>query len=237
MKEGPSIAAIAALIGDPARANMLDALMGGRALTAGELAAEAGITAQTASGHLAKLREAGLVLVTSQGRHRYFRLSGPDIAQVLEGLMGLAARTGRLRTRTGPRDPALRTARICYDHLAGEWGVRLFEAWVARGHLESNCEGASLTDQGRGFFAAEGIDMAELDRSRRPLCRACLDWSERRPHLAGALGKAVLDLAIARGYLRRVGASRTLAVTPPGQRGLAAWTGGSAPEQRLHLVR
>ncbi|QCK84814.1 winged helix-turn-helix transcriptional regulator [Phreatobacter aquaticus] len=223
MKEGPSIAAIAALIGDPARANMLDALMSGRALTAGELAAEAGISPQTASGHLAKLREAGLVLVTSQGRHRYFRLSGPDIAQVLEGLMGIAARTGRTRTRTGPRDPAMRTARLCYDHLAGEWGVRLFDAFVAHGQLASDGEAASLTDQGRRFFAAEGIDMAELDRSRRPLCRACLDWSERRPHLAGALGKAVLDLALRRGYLRRVGENRTLAVTPPGQRALMTW--------------
>ncbi len=137
MKEGPSIASVAALIGDPARANMLAALMSGRALTAGELAREAGIAAPTASGHLARLREAGLVLVEAQGRHRYVRLAGPEVAAVLEGLMGLSARDGRLRTRPGPRDPALRTARVCYDHLAGEWGVRLYDALLADGRLDA----------------------------------------------------------------------------------------------------
>jgi DNA-binding transcriptional ArsR family regulator len=223
MKEGPSIAEVAALMGDPARANMLGALMSGRALTAGELAREASITAQTASGHLAKLREAGLLLVEAQGRHRYFRLSGTDVAQVLEGLMGIASRTGRLRTRTGPRDPEMRRSRVCYDHMAGEWAVRLFEGFVASGRLAASESGCSLTPAGRAFFIAEGIDLAALEKARRPLCRTCLDWSERRSHLGGALGKAVLDLAMAKGWARRSPTSRTLAVTPPGHIAFQAW--------------
>ncbi|MBX9993039.1 ArsR/SmtB family transcription factor [Phreatobacter oligotrophus] len=227
MKEGPSIASVAALIGDPARANMLAALMSGRALTAGELAREAGIAAPTASGHLARLREAGLVLVEAQGRHRYVRLAGPEVAVVLEGLMGLSARDGRLRTRPGPRDPALRTARVCYDHLAGEWGVRLYDALLADGRLDAAGGSPVLTPRGRAFFAAEGIDLAAPASSRRPLCRACLDWSERRPHLAGALGRAILDHALARHWLRRVPDSRALAVTPPGLSALRAWTGAA----------
>lgn len=230
MKEGPSVAGLAAIIGDPARANMLAALMSGRALTAGELAREAGIAAPTASGHIARLREAGLVLVEAQGRHRYVRLAGPEVAAVLEGLMGLAARTGRLRTRPGPRDPALRTARVCYDHLAGEWGVRLYDALLADGRVTEADGSPVLTPHGRAFFAAEGIDLPALSSSRRPLCRACLDWSERRPHLAGALGKAILDHALARHWLRRLPGSRALAVTPPGLAALRAWTAAGTSE-------
>ncbi|AVO47310.1 ArsR/SmtB family transcription factor [Phreatobacter cathodiphilus] len=227
MKEGPSIATVAALMGDPARANMLGALMAGRALTAGELAREAGVSAPTASGHLARLGEAGLVLVEAQGRHRYFRLSGADVAHVLEGLMGLAARTGRLRTRPGPRDPALRQARTCYDHMAGEWAVRLFDAFAADGRLAAAEGGVSLTEAGRSFFRAEGIDTGALEASRRPLCRACLDWSERRPHLGGALGRAILDHALSRGWVRRASQGRALHVTPPGHRAFRAWTGAA----------
>lgn len=223
MKEGPSIAEIAALMGDPPRANMLGALMSGRALTAGELAREAGITAQTASGHLARLSEAGLLLVEAQGRHRYFRLSGPDVAQVLEGLMGLAARTGRLRTRTGPRDPDMRRSRVCYDHMAGEWAVNLYAGLTADGRLVEAETGVALSAKGRAFFQAEGIDMETLEKARRPLCRTCLDWSERRFHLGGALGKAILDLALQRGWARRAAASRTLSVTPPGHLAFRAW--------------
>jgi len=228
MREGPSIAEIAALIGDPARANMLSALMSGRALTAGELAREAGVSPQTASGHLARLREAGLLIGEAQGRHRYFRLSGTDVAQVLEGLMGLAARTGRLRTRTGPRDPAMRLSRVCYDHMAGEWAVRLFDACLADGRLAADGASVALTGSGRAFFVAEGIDVAALESSRRPLCRRCLDWSERRSHLGGALGKAVLELAIARGWARRAQAGRALAITPLGLRALRSWLGEAA---------
>lgn len=233
MKEGPSIAEIAALIGDPARANMLAALMSGRALTAGELAGEAGIAPPTASGHLARLREAGLLLVEAQGRHRYFRLSGPDVAQVLEGLMGLAARTGGLRTRTGPRDPAMRRSRVCYDHMAGEWAVRLMDAFLGDGRIAPDGEGLALTAAGRAFFRAEGIDIAALEAGRRPLCRRCLDWSERRPHLGGALGKAVLDLAIRRNWARRAPEGRVLAVTPPGHAAFRRWEEPAATRSEM----
>ena len=132
MKTGPDIARVASLVGDPARANMLSALMSGRALTASELAQEAGITPQTASSHLAKLEAGGLVEPEKQGRHRYYRLADPDVGGVLEGLAALAARAGHMRVRTGPKDPALRRARVCYDHLAGDLGVQMLESMKAQ---------------------------------------------------------------------------------------------------------
>ncbi|HEX4181751.1 MAG TPA: winged helix-turn-helix domain-containing protein [Caulobacteraceae bacterium] len=214
MHEGPRIASIAALMGDPARANMLMALMDGRALTVSELAGAAGVGLPTASGHLAKLDQAGLVVAQRQGRHRYFRLSGPDVAQVLEGLAGLAQRTGAVRVRTGPKDAALREARVCYDHLAGERAVSLMRSLTERALIEGEDQ-PRLTDQGRGFFEGIGIDVARLERSRRPLCRACLDWSERRSHLGGALGAAILDHVLEAGWARRAG-GRVVAFSPKG---------------------
>ena len=202
MNDGPLIASIAALIGDPGRANMLTALMDGRALTASELGGAAGVTLQTASGHLSRLVESGLLAVRRQGRHRYFRLSGPDVAETLEALMGLAQRTGAVRVRTGPRDAALREARICYDHLAGERGVSLLEA-LRRKKLVEGEQDIAVTDSGRAFLAALGVDLDRLQKGRRPICRSCLDWSERRAHLGGALGAALLDLMTDRNWLRR----------------------------------
>ena len=210
MREGPDIASLAALLGDPARAAMLSALMGGQAFTAGELAAEAGIAPQTASAHLARLAEAGLVVREVQGRHRYARLAGPEVAEALEGLMGLAARTGRLRTRPGPRDEAMRRARVCYDHLAGGMGVRLHDALVEGGALRAAPEGLALTPEGRTWLAAQGVDVGALEARRRPLCRACLDWSERRHHLAGGVGAALLDLVLLRGWATRDPRSRAV---------------------------
>lgn len=214
MYDGPVIASIAALMGDPARANMLTALMDGRALTVSELAEAAGVGLPTASGHLAKLDQAGLLAAEKQGRHRYFRLSGPDVAEVLEALMGLAERTGAVRVRTGPRDAALRTARVCYDHLAGERAVRLMQALQDRGLVAPGGE-PRLTPAGRDAFAALGLDLASLERGRRPLCRACLDWSERRSHLGGALGAAVLDHIVGAGWAKR-GEGRVVSFTPAG---------------------
>jgi DNA-binding transcriptional ArsR family regulator len=204
------------LIGDPGRANMLTALMDGRALTASELGGAAGVTLQTASGHLARLVEAGLLAVRKQGRHRYFRLSGSDVADALEALMGLAQRTGAVRVRTGPRDAALREARICYDHLAGERGVALLEA-LRRKHLVTGDQEVALTAAGRAFFADLGVDLARLERARRPLCRLCLDWSERRAHLGGALGAALLELMAERRWLRRE-EGRVIRFSPAGAR-------------------
>jgi DNA-binding transcriptional ArsR family regulator len=219
MLEGPVIASVAALIGDPARANMLTALMDGRALTVSELARAAGVTLPTASGHLAKLREARLLTVAQQGRHRYFRLSGPDVGEALEALMGLAQRTGAVRTRTGPRDTALRTARLCYDHLAGTRGVELLDALKRRDMIVGD-QTLHLTDFGRRFLTDFQIDLSHLERARRPLCRACLDWSERRSHLGGSLGAALLEGLIARGWISR-GEGRLLAFTEIGRRGFS----------------
>ena len=227
MKDGPVIAAVAALLGDPARANMLTALMDGRALTVSELAQAAGVALPTASGHLSKLAAAGLLLAERQGRHRYFRLSGPDVAGVLEGLMGLAQRTGAVRVRTGPGDAALRAARVCYDHLAGERAVALMQGLVRQGWLSNEAEPA-VTPAGRDRLAAGvGIDVGALERLRRPVCRACLDWSERRSHLGGALGAAILGRVVGAGWARR-GEGRVMIFTEAGSRAFAT-AFGSAP--------
>lgn len=215
MKVGPDIALVAALLGDPARANMLTALMAGQALTAGELAREAGVTPQTASSHLGRLEKGGLVTARKQGRHSYFALSGDDVAGVLEGLMSLAARTGHARTRPGPKEPALRHARVCYDHLAGDLGVRMLDSLVASGRLDADLQ---PTAYGEAFFTALGIDLAVLRAARRPLSKACLDWSVRRSHLAGALGAAVLGRLYALGWAKRVEGERVVAFTEAGER-------------------
>ncbi len=229
MKDGPVIAAVAALLGDPARANMLTALMDGRALTASELAGEAGVGLPTASGHLSKLEAGGLVSVEKQGRHRYFRLSGSDVAAVLEGLMGLADRTGAVRTRPGPKEPALRAARLCYDHLAGERGVALLDGLRRRGVLAERDGDLAPTAAGRAFLCDFGIDLGPLAGKRRPLCRACLDWSERRHHLAGSLGAALLTRMAELSWLKVGETGRVVAFTPSGEHGFAEVFGGDAP--------
>ena len=193
MKSGPDIAMVAALVGDPARANMLTALLSGRALTASELAQEAGITPQTASSHLAKLETGGLIEPDKQGRHRYYRLSDPDVADVLERLAGLAARTGHMRVRTGPKEPALRRARICYDHLAGDLGVQMLDSMKAQKLVRQTKQDIALTADGERFLVDSlQISPGMLTHPRRPVCKACLDWSERRHHLAGTLGAAMM---------------------------------------------
>jgi DNA-binding transcriptional ArsR family regulator len=193
MKAGPDIAMVAALVGDPARANILTALLSGRALTASELAQEAGVTPQTASSHLGKLEAGGLIEPEKQGRHRYYRLTGSDVAGVLEGLAGLAARAGHLRVRTGPKDPALRRARVCYDHLAGDLGVQMLDSMKKQRLIRQHKQAIELTANGERFMAkALQIDAGSLAHPRRPLCKACLDWSERRHHLAGTLGAAMM---------------------------------------------
>lgn len=218
MKDGPDIARIAALIGDPARANMLTALMSGRALTASELAAEAGITAQTASSHLSRLSDGGLIRHRREGRHRYVTLASAEVAGVLEALMGLAAGSGHLRRRPGPRDEAMRKARTCYNHLAGEMGTRMFRTMLSRGDLERRGEDLALTETGHRFIAGFGITPDRLAAGRAPLCRECLDWSERRSHLAGRLGRAMLDRIEALGWAGRQPQSRVIRFTPEGER-------------------
>ncbi len=216
MREGPDIARIAALIGDPARANMLVALMSDRALTATELAAEAGVTGQTASSHLARLHDGGLVRLRKQGRHKYFSLASADVAGLLEVLMGLAADAGHLRSRQGPKDKALRQARVCYNHLAGEMGVRMFGSLLAQDRLGVDENELRLTEKGRDFAIDFGIDVESLASGRAALCRECLDWSERRSHLAGSLGRAFLTRLVERDWARVDRATRVVAFTPTG---------------------
>src|SRR6195256_5776259 len=152
MKAGPDIAMVAALVGDPARANILTALMSGRALTASELAQEAGVTPQTASSHLGKLEAGGLIEPEKQGRHRYYRLTGSDVAGVLEGLAGLAARAGHMRVRTGPKDPALRRARGCYDPLAGDLGGQMLHSLKRQRLVRQHQHDIKLTAEGKRFM-------------------------------------------------------------------------------------
>lgn len=230
MKEGPDIALLGSLIGDPARANMLTALMSGKALTATELASEAGVTVQTASSHLKKLQDAHLLRQRKQGRHRYFALADDDVGGVLEAMMGLAAGRGLVRTRTGPRDEALRKARVCYNHLAGDLGVTVYDGLIGRGYLAENGEDVRLTRDGEEFMEAFGIDLAGLSRNRRPMCKSCLDWSSRRMHLAGSVGSALLDRVYQLGWASRLEGSRVVKFSPQGEDRLLAKFGFSAPE-------
>ncbi|MGO4440225.1 ArsR/SmtB family transcription factor [Rhizobium sp. RAF56] len=218
MKEGPDIAQIGALIGDPARANMLAALMGGRALTATELAEAGGITPQTASTHLSRMEAGGLLAQHKQGRHRYFALADEAVGKLLESIMGFAASRGHLRHRPGPKEPALRKARICYDHLAGDYGVRMLDSLIASGSIAAIGEGLNLTETGETRLTSMGIDVTALKGLRRPLCRSCLDWSERRAHLAGSLGKALLSNFLDKGWARRPGTGRSILFTSEGER-------------------
>jgi DNA-binding transcriptional ArsR family regulator len=226
MKEGPDVSIVAALIGDPARANMLMALMSGLALSGTELAVEAGVTLSTASGHLAKLEKAGLLAATKQGRTRYFRFADPDVAAAVEGLIPIAARVGHLRSRPGPRDQAMRQARSCYDHLAGRLAVGLLDRWLARKVLRESDGDLRCTPVGRQRLHRLGIDVAALERAARPVCRICIDWSERRRHLGGGLGAAILDHVLERRWAVRDGRSRVLRFSPRGEQSFVRWYGG-----------
>jgi DNA-binding transcriptional ArsR family regulator len=217
MHEGPDISHVASLVGDPARANMLSALVGGTALTASELALEAGVTLQTASSHLGKLTAGGLLKLSVQGRHRYFALAGPQVAAMLEAIMGVAATLGPQRVRPGPRDKAMREARVCYDHLAGDLAVAMLDGFLARCLIVRDGDAFELGTDAAAFFAERGIDVAMLSSARRPVCRGCLDWSVRRSHLAGSLGEAILSQAFAERWARREPDGRVIAFSPQGR--------------------
>lgn len=232
------IAEIGALLGDPARARMLTALMGGRALTAGELAYQAGVTAQTASGHLAKLTETGLLRVATQGRHRYFRLASREIGQMLEGVTLVAALHAPPRHRpSSPADEALRFARTCYDHLAGRLGVMVTDALTEAGHIELGEEGGSVTHSGEIFFQNLGLDLVAAQRQKRRFCRPCLDWSERRMHLAGALGAAMTKHFISEAWLVRQRDSRAVGLSAKGRQALRQHFGLTLPTAARFLDR
>jgi DNA-binding transcriptional ArsR family regulator len=217
MTDGPYIAEAASLIGDPARANMLAALVGGRAMTATELGLAAGVAASTASGHLSKLLDGRLVSVASAGRHRYFRLASPEVARVLEQLMALAM-DGPPRHRPKSRcDDAMARARTCYDHLAGKLGVALADSLAADGRVVLSDEGGLVTEAGRTFLTGFGVDL-DTKKTGRTLCRPCLDWSERRWHIGGAIGAAIADRCFALGWTERRKDSRAITVTVAGGR-------------------
>ena len=216
-----TIAEIGALVGDSARANMLAALMGGQALTASELAWRAGVTAQTTSGHLAKLTGAGLLTLARQGRHRYYRLASPLVGRMLEGVMAVASVQSPPRYRPRSRiDDDLQQARTCYDHLAGRLGVALADALSARRYVVLGEDGGTTTRRGERFLAGWGIDLADAARQRRSFCRPCLDWSERRAHIAGALGARLADRCFELDWIQRRRDSRALTITRRGARGL-----------------
>jgi len=219
MHEGPNIARVSALIADPARSAILMALMDGRALTASELARHGGVTRQTASSHLARLVDGEVLSVVPQGRYRYFQLAGPHVASLLEALMVFSG-DAPASIRTGPRDQALRQSRICYDHLAGARGVQLFDTMLANGCLTDDL---TLTPHGWTRLDSIGVTPDTVAAGTRALCRACLDWSERRHHLAGRVGKAVLDAILARGWARRLPASRVIRFDADGARRFADW--------------
>ena len=218
-----AFAETAALAGDPARANMLMALMDGRALTASELARAAGVTPQTASGHLGRLVAAGLLAVHCQGRHHYHRLASAAVAQMVEDIMEGAIRNGeaadsRRAVVPGPRDSAIRAARTCYNHLAGRLGVALADALSERGHVELSPEGGAVTGKGKRFLGEFGIDFG-AGKDGAVFCRPCLDWSERRLHIGGTFGKALADRCFALRWIERKSDSRAVAVTRTGERG------------------
>lgn len=219
----PHVAMVAALIGDPARANILKALMDGRARTAKELSLAAGVSPQTTSGHLAKLTDGQLLGVARQGRHRYYHLANPLVAAALESLMALAGERvvpPHHRTKVAG---ALRRARTCYDHIAGRLGVSLFDQLIARGCLTSddgNAGDFQVTPAGRKLFDALGVDIEAVAQQRRRFARSCLDWSERSSHLGGGLAAALADRCFELGWITRQRDSRAVTLTAQGRDGL-----------------
>lgn len=229
MPNGTNLAAVAALIGDPARANMLEAVLDGRHLTAGELAHGAGVAAATASGHLAKLTDGGLMVVARQGRHRYYGLASAEIAKMLEGILVVGRGVDDARSRATPRVPAaLIEARTCYDHLAGRLAVAIADALVDREAIELTPEAGEVTERGRELLAELGMRL-DPPRGKRRFCRPCLDWSERRPHLAGVVGAEILRVSLERNWVCRQRGGRAIDVTPAGRRAFAEYFGVPLP--------
>jgi DNA-binding transcriptional ArsR family regulator len=221
MVAAANVVEVAALVGDTARATMLAALMGGEALTGSELASVARISRPTASEHLAKLVNARLLDVTKKRRYRYYRIASPLVARMLESIKAVAAI--EVPPRYQPRstqDDRLRFARTCYDHLAGQLGVAIADALAERGHIVLTEEGGEVTDAGAQFLAALGAELTSHTRSRRIFCRPCVDWSERRYHVAGLVGAEIWRCCQTLGWLRRDRDTRAVRVTHPGQVGL-----------------
>jgi len=233
MSEVLDMAAIAALVGDPARANILCALLDGRALTAGELAYAAHVTPQTASGHLGKLARAHLIEPAQQGRHHYFKLAGRHVAAMLESISSVAA-VAPPRLRPIRIDDKMRQARMCYDHVAGRLGVVMADALREHGHVELADDGGVVTPSGEAFFAKFGVDLSGSRQTRRVFCRPCIDWSERRAHLAGAVGAALATRLMELHWIARKRDSRALTITPIGWAKIEHAFGCSLHDHTVH---
>jgi len=236
MITGPLIAEIAALVVEPARATVLSALLDGRALTASELAFAARITPQTASSHLAKLTEAGLLSVIRDGRHRYFRLASPKVVEMLDGIVAVALEN-RPRYRPLTRQARdLSAARICYDQLAGRLSVDLTDFFTTHDYIVPGEEAAEITQAGANFLTEFGIDLDALSSTRRHFCRLCLDWTERRPHIAGAIGAALTKRYFDLGWTERMKRSRAVIVTEPGKRAFLETFGINASQDNTNRI-
>jgi len=220
MTATPSLTAIGQILGDPTRALILEMLYDGRAWSASELARAAGITPQTASSHLGKLTDAGLLAVEPQGRNRYYRIADSEVAEALEALMVLAMRRSQRPDIVNVREDPMRHARTCYDHIAGRLGIAIVDRLIAQDYLENDHDHYRLTEKGEGLMSDLGIEVQSIRDGRRPFTRRCLDWTERRHHLGGALGAAFAATLFARRWIRRIDDTRALRVTPEGQRQL-----------------
>jgi DNA-binding transcriptional ArsR family regulator len=218
IRAAPYFAEVAALMGDPGRANILAALMDGRPKSAKELALVAGVSAPTASEHLAKLVAGRLIDASADGRHRFFRLADPLVASAVESMMALAQEGPKRHRPASPAELQLRLARTCYDHLAGQLGVALTGHLVDAGHLAQAGTAYRVTSQGERLMTRFGIDLAAVRRQRRNFAPACLDWSERKPHLAGALGAALAGRCFELGFVARRRGTRAIRITPLGER-------------------
>ena len=209
----------AQLIGDPARANILFALKDDGEITSGDLSSIAGVAVSTASEHLSKLMEAGLVTVQAKGRRRYYRLSGPIVAEILEGVEGIAATLARRSGSGAVHDRAMSHARCCYDHVAGRVAVQIMDAMLANSFIRHSTSGPDVTEQGAAWLMSLGADVHQLRMEPRRFMRLCPDWSENAVHVGGAVGAAMLRGLIGRDWLRRVRGSKVLLVTPAGAAG------------------
>jgi DNA-binding transcriptional ArsR family regulator len=231
------VASVAALVGDPARANILFALLDGRALTASELAYAASVSPQTTSGHLGKLTQANLLAPLQQGRFRYYRLANPHVARMLESIMNVAAMAPPRFRPMAKAVAKMRSARFCYDHCAGLLGVGLADCLCERGHIELSHDGGEVTPGGMEFFANFGLDFAAVNSKRRVFCKPCLDWSERRPHLAGVVGAGLARRLMDLRWIERIRDTRALNITRAGEKGLRETFGFVLPQEEAPLQR
>lgn len=218
LEKATAIRHIPGMIEDPANLKILSTLAMGKALTAGELSTETGLSKKAAYSHLSSLLATRCIALEQQGPHKYYRVADPRVTDVLTALVGSAKIKRFRKLAPGPKDPRMRRARACYDHLAGDLGVKLFDSLKQMGCLESLDGEVFLTAYGRDFLVDFGIDMERLAQRRRVMCRPCLDWGIRRPHLAGAVGAALLERLIELGWAERPDCSRRIDFSPTGER-------------------